>query len=65
MPYTQTYNHSKMTTENYYPGIDDEDFGLYTTCPYCNREYDEIDYEYQICHFCYYNANDISDNKEE
>lgn len=21
-------------------------------CPICRREYDEIDYEYQICHWC-------------
>ena len=23
-------------------------------CPDCGREYDEIDYEYQICHHCKY-----------
>lgn len=23
-------------------------------CPKCGREYDEIDYEYQICHLCKY-----------
>ena len=28
-------------------------------CPNCNVEYDEIDYEYQICHFCKFN-NSIS-----
>lgn len=26
-------------------------------CPNCGHEYDEIDYEYQICHFCKYNNN--------
>ena len=23
-------------------------------CPFCGNEYDEIDYEYQICHYCKY-----------
>jgi hypothetical protein len=23
-------------------------------CPECGEEYDEIDYEYQICHWCDY-----------
>ena len=30
---------------DFYP-IDDEN------CPHCGIEYDEIDYEYQICHHC-------------
>jgi hypothetical protein len=27
---------------------------LDNTCPNCGIEYDEIDYEYQICHHCDY-----------
>lgn len=27
-------------------------------CPNCGREYDEIDFEFQICHFCKFNNND-------
>lgn len=45
----------------------DEDFDsmerLKENCPNCHREYDEIDYEYQICHLCKYNANPESTNK--
>lgn len=26
-------------------------------CPCCGYEYDEIDYEYQICHVCNHNNN--------
>lgn len=40
---------------------DDDDYPLYDDdrmlddyCPRCGREYDEIDYEYQICHYCKY-----------
>lgn len=32
--------------------IDEEEEQLDTYCPNCRREYDEIDYEYQICHWC-------------
>lgn len=31
---------------------DDEDSNLVEFCPHCGREYDEVDYEYQICHYC-------------
>ena len=34
---------------------DDEDLNLDDACPNCGALYDEIDYEYQICHFCKYN----------
>lgn len=27
-------------------------------CPNCGIEYDEIDFEYQICHHCKHNNND-------
>ena len=26
-------------------------------CPYCGREYDEIDFEFQICSYCKFNNN--------
>ena len=32
---------------------DNEEIGD-DTCPNCHMEYDEIDYEYQICHICGY-----------
>ena len=38
----------------------DEDLGeelMDEFCPNCGREYDEIDYEYQICHICKFNNN--------
>lgn len=34
-----------------------EDKKLFESCPNCHREYDEIDYEYQICHRCKFDAN--------
>jgi hypothetical protein len=30
----------------------EEEIKLDTHCPKCRTEYDEIDYEYQICHWC-------------
>ena len=36
---------------------EDEEIILDENCPCCGREYDEIDYEYQICHFCKFNNN--------
>lgn len=34
-------------------------------CPNCRRPYDEIDFEYQICHFCKYdNSKPNTDEKE-
>ncbi len=30
---------------------------LDTNCPNCGREYDEIDDEFQICHYCGFNNN--------
>lgn len=26
-------------------------------CPNCGRGYDEIDYEYQVCHYCEYDGS--------
>jgi hypothetical protein len=34
------------------PSFDDFDEEGYQFCPHCGREYDEIDFEYQICHYC-------------
>lgn len=34
--------------------IDEEEDSLDQNCPNCGREYDEIDYDYQICHRCRY-----------
>jgi len=39
---------------------DPEDFDeiiLDEYCPNCGKEYDEIDYEYQICHVCKFDNN--------
>lgn len=36
---------------------DDEDLWLDDVCPNCGNEYDEIDFEYQICHICKFNNN--------
>lgn len=42
---------------------DDEDWddtpnpNMADFCPYCKEDYDEIDYEYQICHYCKFNNN--------
>jgi len=37
--------------------FDDDGIILDETCPKCNRDYDEIDFEYQICNICKYNNN--------
>ena len=31
---------------------DNDNSKLYDQYPKCYRDYDEIDYEYQICHYC-------------
>lgn len=36
----------------------EENTGLHEFCPNCGAEYDEIDYEYQICHYCNHNAQE-------
>lgn len=35
---------------------DDDEVGMLTHCPACRTEYDAIDYEYQICHWCKHEA---------
>ncbi len=37
---------------------EDEDYFYHDTCPNCGREYDAIDMEYQICHYCKHHAPD-------
>lgn len=49
-----------MTTEKkYVPPIDDWEYDEEgeiiiddANCPKCGKKYDEIDFEYQICHYC-------------
>ena len=55
----QFNNNSKLPKEALiprgWPDLDDEDDNdiiLDDNCPNCGKEYDEIDYEYQICHLC-------------
>ena len=38
---------------------DTDEYQLYDNCPRCGTAYDEIDYEYQICHYCHFNANTL------
>lgn len=35
---------------------EDDESDMVETCPHCGVEYDEIDYEYQRCHWCKNNA---------
>lgn len=32
--------------------------GPLESCPNCNREYDDIDFDYQICSYCGFNVNE-------
>lgn len=43
------------TNQEYYLD-DDENEGLDINCPKCHREYDSIDFEYQICSRCGYES---------
>jgi len=37
---------------------EDDDFNeLPESCPNCGETYDEVDFEYQICHLCGFNNN--------
>ena len=48
----------EQNDEDDYLFNDDSDEELFdSNCPCCGEEYDEIDYEYQICHMCKYNNN--------
>lgn len=35
-----------------------EDQELDLDCPSCGKEYDEIDFDYQICNYCGYDNNE-------
>ncbi len=37
------------------PGMDDDSGSMDDSCPNCGTEYDDIDYEYQICSICGFN----------
>lgn len=52
-----------MNVDNILPNWEDdqEDGSLLDNCPNCGKEYDEIDYEYQICHHCRYIVNHNAD----
>jgi len=41
--------------EDYLNDIDDFEGGL-TSCPKCGRDYDDADYDFQICHYCWWDA---------
>ncbi len=41
----------------------DEDELMDEFCPNCGKEYDAIDYEYQICHYCKHN-NSLPTNQQ-
>ena len=36
---------------------------LHDSCPCCGREFDEIDYEYQICRYCGCHADEYEKDK--
>ncbi|MEO8231624.1 MAG: hypothetical protein ABI638_05045 [Ignavibacteriota bacterium] len=42
---------------------DDEEITVDETCPQCGNDYDDIDFDYHICHRCGYN-NDPDKGKE-
>jgi predicted amidophosphoribosyltransferase len=44
--------------------MEDDNENLYDFCPCCGRDYDEIDYEYQICHLCGYNVEKNAEEEE-
>lgn len=50
------YIPKKRTPDMYEPSDEDEN-SLNDNCPCCGYEYDEIDYEYQICHRCKFTSN--------
>ncbi|HLN56105.1 MAG TPA: hypothetical protein VK207_08935 [Bacteroidales bacterium] len=38
--------------EDYFDDYEGCESKMFDTCPKCYRPYDEIDYEFQLCHFC-------------
>lgn len=56
-PWYKAYIRKRQEKElaDHFSGDDydaDDNDGLDDNCPRCNREYDSIDREYQICHIC-------------
>ena len=45
-----------MTQEEFNDDWFDDEESAYTDCPKCGRTYDEIDYEYQCCSKCGWDA---------
>lgn len=43
--------------ENYEDSEDELEENEITSCPACGRDYDDADADFQICHFCGFNAN--------
>lgn len=41
------------------PDFEDEEVRGDDNCPKCGEEYDEVDFEYQICHKCRHNNNGL------
>ena len=37
--------------------VDEDEIKLDQDCPNCGKHYDDIDYEYQICHICNHDNN--------
>lgn len=54
MDYPNNIERSDFNEEDFW---DDGEPALDDTCPYCGTEYDDIDYEYQICHRCGHDNN--------
>ena len=40
---------------------EEEEDNLDESCPNCGKQYDDIDFEYQICHYCKFNNNKSSE----
>lgn len=48
--------HVEIFNPDWEPDFDDsEKIEVDFNCPNCGCEYDEIDFEYQICHYCNFN----------
>lgn len=53
------FDAQKALAKKYVPPIDDWEYDEEgeiiiddANCPKCGKKYDEIDFEYQICHYC-------------
>lgn len=50
---------------SWYYNHDQDDYDGDDTCPCCGKNYDEIDYEYQICHYCKHENDDVKHETPE